>query len=111
MLHGNSHIIFEPSYVICEGLVECPRFSYGGMNKEIERLMEEKQKSKRFKVEYLEQKQKEMKKDIDDNEMLKYYSSLVGTMKAKFKIRKVDRPNIGPPGIFLKPNDDYEILQ
>lgn len=109
MLHGNSNIIFEPSYVICEGLVECPRFSYGGMNKEVERLMEESQRPKHIKLEEL-QKQKEMKKDIDDNEMLKYYSSLQKTMKGKFRIKNLNKTNIGPPGVFIKPNDYKPLL-
>lgn len=112
MLHGNSNIIIEPSYVICEGLIECGRFSFGGMNKDIERLMEQEQQAKRVKQEdETMQKQKEMKKDIPDDEMMKYYNSLMHTVGNKFEIRKRrTTPTIGPPGRYLKPDRDFERL-
>lgn len=101
MLHGHSHIIIEPSFVICEGLHACGRFSYRGMNKEIEKIQNAEEEAKLSKEQLEERmRNKEMKKDVDDIEMLKYYSSLVDTMGSKFssnKKRKADS-NHGPPG-------------
>lgn len=105
MLHGNENIIIEPSYVICEGLIECGRFSFGGMNKDVERIIEQEEQAKRVKKEdEVPQKQKEMKKDVADDEMIQYYNSLMKTVGKKFEIRKQrTRPAIGPPGL-IKPN-------
>lgn len=102
MLHDNSNIIIEPSYVICEGLIECGRFSFGGMDKDIERLMEQEQQAKRTKEEGdTMQKQKEMKKDIPDEDMMKYYNSLMNTVGKKFDNRKRRRGN--ESGRYMKP--------
>uniref|UniRef100_A0A336LFG0 CSON004644 protein n=1 Tax=Culicoides sonorensis TaxID=179676 RepID=A0A336LFG0_CULSO len=106
MLNGNSNIIIEPSYVICEDLIECGRFSFGGMNKDIERLMENESAAKRIKTEEDEKlRQKEMKKDVKDDEMLKYYDSLFQSRTEKFHVRRHRKDNVvGPPGKYLKPD-------
>lgn len=108
MLHGNENITIEPSFVVCESLHPCGRFSYGGLNKDIERIMELEQQAKRIKTEKIDvQKRKEMKKDVGDAEMLAYYSSLVQTLGNKFTVhKKRQKPNVGPPGHFWKPRDD-----
>lgn len=109
MMIGNEHIIIEPSFMICENLHPCGRFSYGGMNKDVERIMDQEWKSKNLKTEKLEmQKKKEMKMDVTDKEMLSYYSSLVQTLGNKFTVHKnKPKPNIGPPGAFMKPSEDF----
>lgn len=108
MLHGNDNIIIESSYVACEDLHPCGRFSFGGMNKDIERIMEHENQVKRVKEEKDDlQRRKEMKKDVEDEEMVKYYSSLVKTLGNKFSVHKRNlKPIVGPPGHFWMPRDD-----
>ncbi|XP_063704190.1 M-phase phosphoprotein 6 [Culicoides brevitarsis] len=109
MLHGNSNIFIEPSYVICEGLIECGRFSFGGMDKDIERLMElEAQAKLALKEEDTREKQKEMTKDVNDEDMIKYYNSLMDTVGNKFNKHKRRRGNNGER--FMKPNTSNERL-
>lgn len=99
MLHGHEHIIIEPSFMVCEGLHTCGRFSYRGMNKEIERIQEVEENAKHVKTEEEEKlRNREMKKDVNDAEMLQYYSSLVDTLGSKYgPQKKRKRTNGNPP--------------
>ncbi|XP_058463218.1 M-phase phosphoprotein 6 [Malaya genurostris] len=104
MLHGSSKYIIETSYVPCEDLIE-GRVSYGGMNPEIERIIElEKNKDLAALIEKeraeAAERQK-MRRDVPDEEMAKFYTSVVKTVKKKFdkrqsilplNIRRMERP-------------------
>ncbi|XP_030380639.1 M-phase phosphoprotein 6 [Scaptodrosophila lebanonensis] len=65
MLNSNSNFIIEPSYSICEGLID-GRLSFRGMNPELERLMELEQAEKQVKT------KQEQPKEVSDVEMAKY---------------------------------------
>ncbi|XP_055628171.1 M-phase phosphoprotein 6 isoform X2 [Toxorhynchites rutilus septentrionalis] len=86
MMHESSKFVIETSYVPCEDLIE-GRVSYGGMNPEIERLMElEKNKDLAAKIEKEQAEAAErqkMRKDVPDEEMAKFYTSVMKTMKKK----------------------------
>ncbi|XP_053687961.1 M-phase phosphoprotein 6 [Sabethes cyaneus] len=104
MLHDSSKYIIETSYVPCEDLIE-GRVSYGGMNPEIERIIE-LEKNKDLAA-LMEQQQAEaaekqrMRRDVPDEEMAKFYTSMVKTMKKKYdkrqsvlplNIKRMERP-------------------
>ncbi|XP_055597981.1 M-phase phosphoprotein 6-like [Uranotaenia lowii] len=116
MLHESSKYIIETSYVPCEDLIE-GRVSYGGMNPEIERLIElEKnqdmaQLTEKQRAEAAERQK--MRTDVPDEEMAEFYSSVVGTIKRKFDNRRGAGPSILPLNIkrmkgntMLRPIDD-----
>lgn len=90
MIHGSNFII-EPSYVSCENLIS-GRLSFRGMNPEIERLMELDKAEKQGKLQ--ETNRSTMEADVNDDEMVEYYSNVVKTMKRKYekfgKKRKAD---------------------
>ncbi|XP_055530883.1 M-phase phosphoprotein 6 [Wyeomyia smithii] len=95
MLHDSSKYIIETSYVPCEDLIE-GRVSYGGMNPEIERIIElEKNKDLAIKIEKeraeAAEKQR-MRRDVPDEEMAKFYTSVVKTMKKKYDKRQTILP-------------------
>ncbi|XP_055628170.1 M-phase phosphoprotein 6 isoform X1 [Toxorhynchites rutilus septentrionalis] len=91
MMHESSKFVIETSYVPCEDLIE-GRVSYGGMNPEIERLMElEKNKDLAAKIEKEQAEAAErqkMRKDVPDEEMAKFYTSVMKTMKKKYDKRQ-----------------------
>lgn len=76
--HGECPYISEPSFVPVEGLLE-GRFSFRGMNPEIERLLELEDLAKQ------ETSGKDVKKDVADEEMAdSYYGNVAQTMTRKY---------------------------
>ncbi|XP_035786213.1 M-phase phosphoprotein 6-like [Anopheles albimanus] len=85
MLNESSNYVIEPSYVPCEELIE-GRVSFGGMNPEIERLIELEtgaQTAKRERAEAI--KNSKMQTDVPDAEMAQFYSSVMKTMHKKYE--------------------------
>lgn len=78
MKKNESRFIIEPSYMICEDLNE-GRFSFRGMNPEIERLMELEEQAKLAKID------KNVKKDVTDEDMTAYYGNVKRTIERKFQ--------------------------
>lgn len=77
--HGECPYVCEPSFVPVEGLVE-GRFSFRGMNPEIERLLELEQMAKQ------ELLGKDVKRDVADEEMADaYYGNAAKTMAKSFQ--------------------------
>lgn len=95
---NNLNYFFDPSFVTCEDLI-VGRFSCGGMNPDLERILErEEQEETLKKADNLNQKNAEMIKDVSDESMVKHYSNLVKTMGRKFdkfKKRKHTEDNRG----------------
>lgn len=90
-----SNYITDPSYVTCEDLI-VGRFSCGGMNPELERILEKEDQEDAQKRE-ANQRRKDagMIKDVSDESMVKHYSNLVKTIGKKFdkfKKRKHEDP-------------------
>ncbi|KAH8403350.1 hypothetical protein KR222_011095 [Zaprionus bogoriensis] len=110
MLNSNSNFIIEPSYTICEGLME-GRLSFRGMNPELERLLELERDEKAA------QTRPEQPKEVTDQEMVEaYYANQApaasGSMQKKFSTKKEFRKrNSQHSGKkFKKPrNDDEEV--
>lgn len=92
MHHGTNYVI-EPSFVTCEDLI-VGRFSCGGMNPELERILEKEEQEATQKLD-AERRQKDaaMIKDVSDESMVKHYSNLVKTIGKKFdKFKKRKHP-------------------
>ncbi|XP_050067585.1 uncharacterized protein LOC126556363 [Anopheles maculipalpis] len=84
MLSETIKYIIEPSYVPCEELIE-GRISYGGMNPEIERIIEIESGVDVLKREREEAAKKaKMETDVPDAEMARFYSSVMHTMNKKY---------------------------
>ena len=81
MKHQGSRFIIEPSYVNIENL-SFGRFAYHGMNPEIEKILDDE----KVKKEELEAVKNE--KDVQDDEMVEYYSSLGNTISKKFATKR-----------------------
>merc|ERR1712141_732293 len=81
MKHQGSRFIIEPSYVNIENL-SFGRFAYHGMNPEIEKMLDDERVIK----EELEAVKNE--KDVQDEEMVEYYSSLGNTISKKFATKR-----------------------
>lgn len=100
MLHGDCPYVIEYSYVPCEDLDE-GRYSFRGMNPEIERLAELEQQARQQKLE------KNVKKDVTDQEMSsQYYSNVMKTIEKKFQSKSHRRKmNLPEPNFnkFKKP--------
>lgn len=76
--HGECQYVCEPSFVPVEGLVE-GRFSFRGMNPEIERLLELEELARQALL------NKDVKKDVEDEEMAdSYYGNAAKTMAKAF---------------------------
>lgn len=89
-------VFISTSMTICKNLVD-GRLSFGGMNPEIEKLMEKDYNK------LIGEEEAKKEKDIGDAEMAKGYSTLVETVGKKFqsrqntpkqKQRKFKKPNI-----------------
>lgn len=79
MLRGDCPYIIEPSYVPCEDLDD-GRYSFRGMNPDIERLAELELQAKQAKFE------KNVRKDVTDEEMAEqYYSNVMKTIEKKYQ--------------------------
>lgn len=80
---GNNFVI-DTSFASCADLI-VGRFSCGGMNPELERILEkEEQQETLSKADASRAKKAEMIKDVSDESMVKHYSSLVKTLGKKF---------------------------
>lgn len=109
MLNSNSNYIIEPSYSICEGLIE-GRLSFRGMNPELERLLELEREEKAA------QKKPEQPKEVTDQEMAQtYYANKApaasNSMQKKFSTKKEFRKrnsNQNNKSQFKKPRNDDE---
>uniref|UniRef100_A0A182T0P2 M-phase phosphoprotein 6 n=1 Tax=Anopheles maculatus TaxID=74869 RepID=A0A182T0P2_9DIPT len=94
MLSETIKYVIEPSYVPCEDLIE-GRISYGGMNPEIERIIEIESGVDVAKREQEEAaKQAKMETDVPDAEMARFYSSVMQTMNKKYdkSQKRLQRP-------------------
>ena len=93
MEHGNNFVV-DSSFASCADLI-VGRFSCGGMNPELERILErEEQEDILSKAEANRAKKAEMIKDVSDASMVKHYSSLVKTLGKKFdKFKKRKHAN------------------
>ena len=81
MRHQGSRFVMETSYVQIENL-SFGRFAYHGMNPEIEKYWEEE----RLKKEEAEEVKRE--KDVQDEEMVEFYSSISNTISKKFATKR-----------------------
>lgn len=93
MEHGNNYVL-DSSFVNCADLI-VGRFSCGGMNPELERILEkEDQEEILAKAESNRLKKAEMIKDVSDESMVRHYNSLVKTLGKKFdKFKKRKHPS------------------
>ncbi|XP_041783037.1 uncharacterized protein LOC121599365 [Anopheles merus] len=88
MLTETVKYVMEPSYVPCENLIE-GRISYGGMNPDIERILDIESGADIVKREQQEAaKQAQMQTDVPDAEMARFYTSVVHTMNKKYDSHK-----------------------
>lgn len=115
LLNRHVNFVTEPSYMVCEGLNEVGRFSFRGMNPEIERITEveraEKNPNKREEV------FNGQKEDVSIEEMRKYFptsektNSLNRTIAKKFGKRKNMSPVLEVNGRDESPeNSKYTIV-
>ncbi|ALC39428.1 Mpp6 [Drosophila busckii] len=116
VLNGNSNYIIEPSYSICEGLIE-GRLSFRGMNPELERLLELEQAEKAGNA------RPEQPKEVTDKEMAEsYYANnaptVSRTMSKKFstknefnKRKSSEGPKWKKKAQFKKPRQDDDNVQ
>lgn len=96
MLQDDCPYVIEYSYVPCEGLDE-GRYSFRGMNPEIERLEELEQQAKQAKTE------KNVKQDVTDEEMsTQYYSNVIKMIEKKFQSKGHRRKMTFPEQNFNK---------
>lgn len=89
MLTTESLYVVEPSYMPCEELNE-GRFSFRGMNPEIERLLELEQQAKQATID------ENVQKDVTDEDMSAYYGNVKKTIERKFQ-SKTHRKKISLP--------------
>lgn len=93
--------IIEPSYLHFEDINE-GRYSFRGMNPEIERLMELEEQEKLAKLD------QNVKKDVTDQDMSAYYGNMKKTIERKFQSKTQRRKMILPEPQFKKPKlDDH----
>lgn len=97
MRKNESPFIIETSYMICEDLNE-GRFSFRGMNPEIERIMELEEQAKLAKIE------PNVKKDVTDEDMTAYYGNVKRTIEKKFQSKTQRRKITLPEPKFKKIN-------
>lgn len=96
MKKNESRFIIESSYMICEDLNE-GRFSFLGMNPEIERLMEVEEQAKLAKID------QNVKKDVTDEDMTAYYGNVKRTIEKKFQSKTQRRKMTLPEPKFKVP--------
>ncbi|XP_052861307.1 M-phase phosphoprotein 6 [Anopheles cruzii] len=84
MLNEACKYVIETSYVPCEDLIE-GRISFGGMNPEIERILEQESGAESAQRERAEAiKNSKMQKDVPDAEMAQFYSSVMKSVHKKY---------------------------
>lgn len=99
MLKCESSYIIEPSYVPCEDLND-GRFSFRGMNPEIERILELELQAKQAVID------QNVKKDVTDEDMTAYYGNVKKTIERKFQSKTHRRKISLPEPKFKKPRLD-----
>lgn len=99
MRKNESKFIIEPSFMCFEDLND-GRFSFRGMNPEIERLMELEEQAKQAKLDH------NVKKDVTDDDMSKYYGNMKKTIERKFQSKTQRRKMTLPEPKFKKPKLD-----
>ncbi|KAI4495589.1 hypothetical protein M0802_008601 [Mischocyttarus mexicanus] len=98
----DDQFVVEPSFVVCEQLIE-GRLSFNGMNPELEKLLEIEEINKTMELE------KKLEKDVTDEQMAENWLSL-RKVKRNFKRSKKQQGNKTGPipkkkAKFLKPID------
>lgn len=101
MLNYENNFIIEPSYAVCEDLDD-GRYSFRGMNPEIELILETEQRAKMPPVD------PNVTKEVDDDEMSAYYGNVMKTMKRKFEVKKQRQKMTLPEPKFKKPKTEDE---
>lgn len=99
MLKSESCYIIEPSYVPCEDLND-GRFSFRGMNPDIERILELEEQAKQATID------QNVKKDVTDEDMTAYYGNVKKTIERKFQSKTHRRKITLPEPQFKKPRLD-----
>ncbi|XP_031630463.1 M-phase phosphoprotein 6 [Contarinia nasturtii] len=100
MRKSESYFVIEPSYVPCENLND-GRFSFRGMNPEIERILELEQNAKQAAMD------QNVKKDVTDDDMQSaYYGNVKKTIERKFQSKTHRRKISLPEPKFKKPKVD-----
>lgn len=99
MLNSDCPYIVETSYIPCEDLNE-GRFSFRGMNPEIERLLQLEQAVKEAAVD------KNVVKDVSDADMGAYYGNVMKTIEKKYQSKSLRRKMTLPEPKFKKPRTD-----
>ncbi|XP_055313831.1 M-phase phosphoprotein 6 [Sitodiplosis mosellana] len=99
MLKSESYYIIEPSYVPCEDLND-GRFSFRGMNPDIERILELEEQAKQATID------QNVKKDVTDEDMTAYYGNVKKTIERKFQSKTHRRTVTLPEPKFKKPRLD-----
>lgn len=98
MLKCESFYITESSYVPCEELND-GRFSFRGMNPDIERILELEEQARQTTID------QNVKKDVTDEDMTAYY----GTIERKFQSKTHRRKITLPEPKFKKPKLDDDV--
>ncbi|XP_015181232.1 PREDICTED: M-phase phosphoprotein 6 [Polistes dominula] len=102
MSSKSDQFIIEPSFVICEGLIE-GRLSFKGMNPELEKLLEMEEINKQMELE------KKQETDVTDEQMADKWLSLRKGKRSfkRLKQQKVNNNDQNPrkKRKFLKPVD------
>lgn len=96
MLKCESFYITEPSYVHCEELND-GRFSFRGMNPDIERILELEEQARQTTID------QNVKKDVTDEDMTAYYGNVKKTIERKFQSKTHRRKIALPEPKFKKP--------
>lgn len=97
MLSTESRYTIEPSYIFCEDLND-GRFSFRGMNPEIESILQSEKAAKEGKIE------QNVKKDVSDEDMKNnYYGNVVKTIERKFQSKSHRKKMTLPEPKFKKP--------
>lgn len=101
MLANDCPYIVEPSYMPCEDLND-GRFSFRGMNPEIERLLEQEEAARQAAIE------KDVKQDVSDADMTVYYGNVIKSIEKKFQSKNRRRKHqlSEPKNDFKKPKSD-----
>lgn len=102
MLKCESFYITEPSYVHCEELND-GRFSFRGMNPDIERILELEEQARQTTID------QNVKKDVTDEDMTAYYGNVKKTIERKFQSKTHRRKITLPEPKFKKPKLDDDL--
>lgn len=100
MKSSESRYIIESSYIFCEDLND-GRFSFRGMNTDIEKILESEEAAKKGKQD------QNVEKDVTDAEMQNnYYVNTSNTIKRKFQSKSERKKMTLPEPKFKKPRVD-----